>query len=235
MIKHLLPVVLACLLSASAWSQSDQGTLSVIPKAGISISTLNPTDRIYLDISNDEASSGGSKYRSGFCAGAELEYQFADRLSASVGAFFANSGCKYGYAEAEMSKNEFSVLHDSYLSLGYIQMPLMLNCYVAPNLAVKAGIQVGYLVTSTRHGEMQTYTVDPDTNAKTYGTNYVSDGSASGVLNRVDIAIPLGLSYEYEHMVLDARYNLGVRKIYKLAGDSKNRSVTVTIGYKFEL
>lgn len=235
MIKYLLAAVLVSVLPSSALAQSDRGALSIIPKAGISIANLNPTDRIFMAGPNGFEQSVRSQYRSGFSAGVELEYQFADMQSVSVGAFYTNTGCKYANGETEDGENTFSVLHDNYLSMGYIQLPVMVSCYLVGGLAVKAGIQFGFLATSTWHHEIQSYTVDPDTNAKTYGTNYVSDGSASDMLNRMDISVPLGLSYEYEHMVFDARYNLGLRNIYKDMENYKNRFFTFTIGYRFDL
>ena len=50
----------------------------------------------------------------------------------------------------------------------------------------------------------------------------------------MDISIPLGLSYEYMNVVVDARYNWGLTKIHNLT-DSKNSFFTFTVGYKFEL
>ena len=49
-----------------------------------------------------------------------------------------------------------------------------------------------------------------------------------------DLAIPVGLSYQYQNIVLDARYNWGVTKITDGA-DSKNSVFQITLGYKFSL
>ena len=53
-----------------------------------------------------------------------------------------------------------------------------------------------------------------------------------------DFAIPVGLSYEFKRFVLDARYTLGVTKIFdedKVNLDSKNLTFQLTLGYKFTL
>ncbi len=46
----------------------------------------------------------------------------------------------------------------------------------------------------------------------------------------------VGLSYEYQNVVLDARYNWGLTKIYDVDKlDSKNSVFQITLGYKFEI
>ena len=48
------------------------------------------------------------------------------------------------------------------------------------------------------------------------------------------MSIPVGASYEYKNVVLDARYNIGVTKAFK-EGDAKQSAFVVTLGYKFKL
>ena len=58
-----------------------------------------------------------------------------------------------------------------------------------------------------------------------------------------DFSIPMGLSYEINGLVFDARYNLGLSKIVggfkyegvKVQPDDKNSVFQLTIGYKFTL
>ena len=45
------------------------------------------------------------------------------------------------------------------------------------------------------------------------------------------LSIPVGLSYEFSNVVLDARYNLGLTKAIKDA-DSKHSYFTITLGYR---
>ena len=52
----------------------------------------------------------------------------------------------------------------------------------------------------------------------------------------VDFAIPLGISYEFSHVVLDARYNFSLTKAISILGESTKHSVfQITLGYKFGL
>jgi hypothetical protein len=53
---------------------------------------------------------------------------------------------------------------------------------------------------------------------------------------KVDVAIPLGLSYEYMNVILDARYNVSLTKAGKGDWDNcKNKALTFTVGYRFTL
>lgn len=59
-----------------------------------------------------------------------------------------------------------------------------------------------------------------------------------GVFNRVNLSIPVGVSYEWNHVCLDLRYNIGVTRLYKgLVGDSNcnNRTIMLTLGYGINL
>ena len=53
-------------------------------------------------------------------------------------------------------------------------------------------------------------------------------------VNTFDFSVPVGISYEYMNVCLDARYNIGVSKIAD--GDAGRNSVfQITLGYKFKL
>ena len=53
-------------------------------------------------------------------------------------------------------------------------------------------------------------------------------------LNKVDVSIPMGVSYEFSNINIDARYNLGLTKIID-QDNSKNSVFQITVGYKFAL
>ena len=89
---------------------------------------------------------------------------------------------------------------------GYLNIPVTLNYYVAKNFALKAGLQPAFMV---------------------------SKDNAEGV-NTFDLAVPVGMSYEFQNIVLDARYNIGVTKVPK-HGDGYTNVLQLTIGYKFKL
>lgn len=103
------------------------------------------------------------------------------------------------------------------LKLDYLNIPILANVYVVKGLAVKLGIQPAFNVNSE-------YTV------KTSGAKASADVDAKSF----DFSIPVGLSYEYKNVVLDARYNWGLTKTYENL-DPKNSVFQITLGYKFDL
>ena len=61
-----------------------------------------------------------------------------------------------------------------------------------------------------------------------------SKAEMTDVCKSIDFGIPVGLSYEYKNIVLDARYNIGVVKFAEHL-DYRNRVFQITLGYKFRL
>jgi hypothetical protein len=146
-----------------------------------------------------------TKMKVGFTAGAELEYQVSDIFSLSGGVMYAQEGVKFDTgADFKIGNMKFEV-KDAKTNLAYINVPIMANVYVVPGLAVKLGVQPAFAV-------------DKDgTKAKSF-----------------DLAIPVGLSYEFANVVIDGRYNWGVTKVFDNI-DAKNSVFQVTLGYKFDL
>lgn len=83
---------------------------------------------------------------------------------------------------------------------------------------MKVGIQPGFNVNSSAKASVG------DTSAETD-----FDGTKS-----FDFSIPVGLSYEFSNVVLDARYNFGVTKVFD-GSDSCNSVFQIALGYKFSL
>ena len=55
----------------------------------------------------------------------------------------------------------------------------------------------------------------------------------SSEFRKFDLAIPMGLSYEWKKFVLDVRYNMGLIPINKEGDKLRNSVVQMTLGYKF--
>ena len=96
----------------------------------------------------------------------------------------------------------------------YVNIPILANVYVYRGLAVKLGVQPGFCI-----------------NHKFSNNGFSADASDA---KTVDVSIPVGASYEYQHFVLDARYNWGLTKVIKNS-DPKNSVFQFTLGYKFAL
>ncbi len=93
------------------------------------------------------------------------------------------------------------------MKLDYINIPILANYYIVKGLAIKAGVQPGFNVQKK-----------------------LDDVKLDDVKGFA-LSIPVGLSYEFSNVVLDARYNWGLTKAFK-EGDSKNSYFTITLGYR---
>lgn len=59
----------------------------------------------------------------------------------------------------------------------------------------------------------------------------------NSTLTKVTFAIPVGVSYEFSNVILDARYNFGLTQFQDIDGfeSSKNRVFTFSVAYRLEL
>lgn len=159
-----------------------------------------------------------SDVRIGLAVGAEAEYQATDLFSVSAGVLYSMQGCKGSEDGVKAT-----------IKLDYINIPILANVYVTKGLAVKLGIQPGFNINAKGKVEANGASVEADL-----------DG-----VKTLDFSIPVGVSYEYQNFVLDARYNFGLTKIasnISIGGqeitndiDSKNSVFQITLGYKFSL
>lgn len=168
--------------------------------------TIQP--KVGLNIAN-VTDADDADARIGLAAGAEFEYGVTDMIGVSAGLVYSMQG--YKYSEGNV---------DTTVKLDYLNVPILANVYVAPGLAVKLGVQPGFKLSSK-------------TKIEGSGVSIEGDSDDDGVKG-FDLAIPVGVSYQYQNIVLDARYNWGVTKVYD-GGDSKNSVFQITLGYKFSL
>lgn len=145
--------------------------------------------------------------RVGLVIGTELEYQATNNVGLSAGLLYSQQGCK--------------VDDNGTLKLDYINIPLLANVYVAKGFAVKLGLQPGFLINDK---------------AKV-GDSGVSVEAGLGDLSKnFVLSVPVGISYEFSNIQLDARYNWGVTHALSAEGESSNSSAfMITVGYKFNL
>lgn len=193
--KKFFSFAVAILASVSMFAQTEVGAISILPKVGVNLATVTG------DLKN-------KKMKVDFTIGAEAAYQLTDALAVSGGLLYSGQGVKQKHDDETETCN-----------LSYLNIPLLANYYVIKGLAVKAGIQPGFLLSAK----------EKDDN---------SSEDIKSRCNSFDFAIPVGLSYEISNVVIDARYNIGLTKIYKnedghKARDYKNSVFQITVGYKF--
>lgn len=205
--KKLLTLMALMAVALSAQAQYEEGDITIQPKVGMTISNITDGDKSKINLTY----------------GVEFERFFTDQFSASLGVMFTNQGCKYDIYSADVAGN---VSDDLKLDIYYGTLPIMANYYVLPGLALKAGIQPAFRVKARI--EQNGNKIDLDN-----AIDAMYDGN-DNKLNTFDLSIPVGLSYEYAHITVDARYNFGVTKLISNADKGiYNKVFIMTLGYKF--
>lgn len=237
MLKRFFTAALLLIAALATWAQPQAGTFSLIPRVGVTFSNLNKDA-----ILSDNNLTFNNKVKAGMMAGVDAEYQVSSCVALSLGAFYAEQGCKYdsgvtgadnatGSVQPGTEREGYTNMESN---LKYINVPLMLNLYVADNLALKVGAQLGFNVS----GKMQyTATTFKQKNDGTIETISCNDYKEDIDMKKIDFSIPVGLSYEYMNVVVDARYNIGLTHAFKNMGSSspKNSVIALSVGYRFTL
>jgi len=208
--KKFLFAAMALMVSVFANAQNEVGQISVAPVVGVNLTNLTKLDN--------------TKMKFGIAAGAVAEYGVSENFGVSLGLIYSQQGCKfknvgggyedydyyYGYYDEEYYDGPSS----NKMNLGYLNIPILAQYYVIPGLALKAGVQPGVLVSAKCGNNIKKY------------------------CNKFDVAIPVGVSYEYQNFLIDARYNIGLTKTFKKEFSKKKSNNSVfqfTVGYKFKL
>ena len=168
--------------------------------------TIQP--KVGLNIAN-VTDADDADARIGLAAGADFDYGVTDMIGVRAGLVYSMQG--YKFSEGNV---------DTTVKLDYLNVPILANVYVAPGLAVKLGVQPGFKLSSKVKMEGSGISIEGESD----------DDGVKGF----DLAIPVGVSYQYQNIVLDARYNWGVTKVFDDV-DSKNSVFQITLGYKFAL
>lgn len=228
--RRLFLLFLFVLTLFGAQAQPKWGTWSVVPHVGVSFANLT-NDAI--GVADNRISH--SQTRIGFSGGADVYYQLSDKLALSGGVAYTQAGCNFKDIPADLNAKHGTVFHNAYFNLGYVDVPLLAHIYISKDLALSIGCQPSFLTKATSHTEMQDYETDGKGGIK-YDKTEVSEGDMKTSFKKTAFAIPVGISYEYENVMLTARYNIGLSKVYNHdLADSKNKIITVSVGYKFNL
>lgn len=146
------------------------------------------------------------KLIAGVVVGVEGEYYATKWLGISAGMNYTMQGWRLDYPER-------SVL----TRLNYLNFPVMANIYVVKGLSLKTGAQFGWLLNAKDRVDDVNIDIKDDCNGFCF-------------------AIPLGLAYEFDNFVLDARYNFALSNVINKVNERKrSQLIQLTFGYKFSL
>lgn len=223
------------LASCALFAQSPAGTFSLIPRVGATLSNI--TNETVVHSLGSQQVALDSKTRLGMMIGADLQYQLSELIAVSLGAFFQQAGCNYEDTDlAQAGPGQYEVLRDSRTTIQYLAAPLMAHLYVSPGFSLNLGVQAAFALSNRMYSNSTTVTVGKDGSYTYTGEADVIDAK-NAFVNNVELSIPVGISYEKEHVVVDARYLFGLSKVYKglLDHNNRNRVFIISAGYKFDI
>ena len=203
--KKITIALMCMLLTAGAAMAQEKFTFG--PKIGVD----------YTHYWGENVEHGGHL---NYQAGVFMEYRFTSKFSIAPEVVFAAQGGKYEFKrniegiDVELKETDH---------VNYINVPVMLKYYVAPALSIDFGPQVGFNVYSknTIEGKVDKLKEKETTDMKKY-------------TKTVDFGLGLGLTYNItEEVFIQARYTMGLTKVFNLDDDSKNGNGQIAIGFRF--
>lgn len=234
--KNIVMLVMLLLTSVGVMAQEEEnlvGRFSIIPRIGVALANLSDNNVLVNANGGEEIKS---KKQAGFLGGLDVEYRATEYVGISLGAYYARQGFRYPDYEVmtDADKKLYVGTKNQHVNLDYIQVPLMLKAYVTRQFVAQVGLQAGFLC-----GDGKFKAEETELEKDKYGSTTHKDTKSVSTpwsAKKVDFSIPVGLSYEYMNVILDARYNIGLMKVNKdVVSNSKNQVLTFTVGYRFTL
>ena len=99
---------------------------------------------------------------------------------------------------------------------------------------MRVGVQVGFLLQSQFSSRVET----GQKVQEQWQTEVVTTKTdMNNILNTVNFSLPIGISYEYKNIMLEARYTFGLTNPFKAESglNSKHQVITFTVGYGIDL
>ena len=147
-------------------------------------------------------------------AGLLMEYKFSPKFAIAPEVVFAAQGGKFNVAEFNLG--DMNLNTDVTYHTNYINVPVMFKYYVSPAFSIDFGPQAGFNVYSK-------YSI------KDHDAFDIKDGTKS-----VDFGLGLGGTYNLtDKAFVQARYTLGLTKVFEGDGDVKNGNIQLAFGMKF--
>ena len=199
----MIAVMAVAAITASAQTP-EEGEISLTPMVGLTSGGF--WGYRFQGVGNTPDRNGNL----GFTVGAELGWMGSNNFKTTVGLHYISSSTEF----------KFSGVGSDDFKNDYLAIPILANYYITNGLAIKAGVQPAFLLSS----KLSDSNMDPK----------------EGV-EKFDLTMPLGISYEFSNIVIDARYYFGVSNLVKdncdIDGFNKlvNGYATITVGYKFNL
>ena len=147
-------------------------------------------------------------------AGLVMEYKFTPSFAIAPEVVFAAQGGKFDAVDFHFGDMVFN--KDLTYHTNYINVPVMLKFYTSPKFSIDLGPQVGFNVYSK-------YALED------FDAVDIKDGTKG-----VDFGVGLGGTYNLtDNAFVQARYTMGMTKVFDNDADVKNGNVQLAFGMKF--
>lgn len=202
--KKFIMMAVMAIVAISANAQ-DAGEYFVTPKINIG----------YANMTND------AKGAMIFGGGVEFEYMVADQFGLSA-------GVEFNYLNGDKESVSYpaqNYTHEEYYTMGMLNIPILAQYHIG-GLALKAGIQPGFIVSPKAHIKD---TVTGNADPKIEG------------MNSFQFGIPVGVSYTFgDALTVGANVTFPVTKMGKNSGDAevdkynfRCMPIYLSVGYRF--
>jgi opacity protein-like surface antigen len=168
----------------------------------------------FSTINTDASASQNYKNRTGFHGGGFVLVK-ATKIGIQPEVIFSQQGSKVEINDENFESN-----------FSYVNIPVILKLYTVAGINIQAGPQFGFVTNAETP-------IEDQLNPGSYQVRDVKDKMKSS-----DFTVALGLGWDLPFgLTLDARYNLGLSKIYDDAPsqqteDAKNQVFQFSLGYK---
>lgn len=169
----------------------------------------------FASINTKTTATENYKNRTGFHGGAFVLIK-ATKIGIQPEVIFSQQGSK-----VEINSQNFES------NFSYVNIPVIIKLYTVAGINLQAGPQFGFVTSAETP-------IQDQLNPGSYKVEDVKDK-----MNSSDITAAVGLGWDLPFgLTIDARYNLGLSKIYKDAPptqqtkDAKNQVIQVSLGYK---
>lgn len=230
--KRLSILVAVLTVSLMTLAQPSAGSFSLIPRLGVNFANMT-NDEVVVDLMQQEHTLK-SRIKPGLMVGFDAEYQATSDLFMSLGLHYSRQGSRF--PDFERKDGEFvEGYSDWHTDLDYLNVPLLFGYRIAKGFSVKAGLQLGLLLGGKEKMSYTDITI-LDGGTRKQGNAVPRETDVKDVYKSVDLSIPLALSYEFENVILDARYNFGLSRIHQLdVVKSRNSVIQLSVGYRFQV
>jgi len=163
----------------------------------------------FANVAGDDIDQTDSKFN--FTAGLFAEFMLTDKVGIQPELVFSGQGYKFN------ADDGFGFVIEWKQKLTYVNVPILINYYVADNFYLQAGPYLGFL-----------------TNAElnVSGSLGILGGDNKDAHQSTDFGMGIGAGFKVNKVNLGLRYQLGLSDIMPDTS-IKNRVLNVAIGYRF--